>query len=121
MALIVQKYGGSSVGKLDRIHHVAKKIIAAKEKGHQVVVVVSAMYGETDRLLHLATNLTQHPEPRELDILMSTGEQISMALLSMALNASGCPARSFTGLQVGIKTDNVHTKARILEVNTDLI
>jgi aspartate kinase len=121
MALIVQKYGGSSVGNLDRIHHVADKVIKAKEQGHDVIVVVSAMYGETDRLIQLANALTQHHDPREYDVLISSGEQISMALLSMALNARKFPARSFTGPQIGIYTDSVHTKARILEVKTDII
>lgn len=121
MALIVQKYGGSSVGNLDRIHHVAKKVMDIKQQGHDVVVVVSAMYGETDRLIQLANALTQHPEPREYDVLISTGEQISMALLSMALNTANCPARSFTGPQIGICTDNIHTKARILDVKTHII
>src|SRR3990167_6919396 len=121
MALIVQKYGGSSVGTLDRIHHVAKRIIALKKQGHDVVVVVSAMYGETDRLIHLAQNLTAHPDPREFDVLVSTGEQVSMALLGMALNAHHCPAHSYTGLQVGIRTDDVHNKARILEVDPTII
>lgn len=121
MALIVQKYGGSSVGNLDRIHHVAKKVMKAREEGHDVVVVVSAMYGETDRLIQLANALTQHHEPREYDVLISTGEQVSMALLSMALNSNQCPARSFTGLQVGIQTDAIHTKARIMDVKTQLI
>lgn len=121
MALIVQKYGGSSVGNLDRIHHVAKKIIKAKNAGHDVVVVVSAMYGETDRLIQLANALTQTPDPREFDVLISTGEQVSIALLSMALNAYNCPARSFTGPQIGIRTDNIHSQARILEVNTQII
>ncbi|OGT37892.1 MAG: aspartate kinase [Gammaproteobacteria bacterium RIFCSPHIGHO2_12_FULL_38_14] len=121
MALIVQKYGGSSVGTLDRIHHVAQKVIAAKEQGHDVIVVVSAMYGETDRLIRLAHGLTPHPEPRELDVLISSGEQVTMALLAMALNARNCPARSFTGSQLGILTDDIHTKARILEVKTEVI
>lgn len=121
MALIVQKYGGSSVGNLDRIHHVAQKVIKAKSDGHDVVVVVSAMYGETDRLIQLANALTQQHDPREYDVLISSGEQVSMALLSMALNSKNYPARSFTGQQVGIYTDSVHTKARILEVKTDLI
>lgn len=121
MALIVQKYGGSSMGNLDRIQHVAKKIIATQAKGHQVVVVVSAMYGETDRLIQLANALSAHPDPREFDVLISTGEQVSMALLSMALNAMHCPAHSFTGPQIGIMTDDVHTKARILEVKRDII
>lgn len=121
MALIVQKYGGSSVGNLDRIHHVAKKVMSSKKEGNDVVVVVSAMYGETDRLIQLANALTQHHEPRELDILISTGEQVSMSLLSMALNANQCPARSFTGPQIGIQTDAIHNKARILDVKTDII
>lgn len=121
MALIVQKYGGSSVGNLDRMHHVAEKIIKTRQQGHDVVVVVSAMYGETDRLIQLANALTHFPDPREYDVLISTGEQVSMALLSMALNAKQCPARSFTGPQVGIQTDSIHSKARILEVKTHLI
>jgi aspartate kinase len=121
MALIVQKYGGSSVGNLDRIHHVAEKVMKAKQEGHHVIVVVSAMYGETDRLIRLANALTQHHDPREYDVLISSGEQVSMALLSMALNAKNCPARSFTGPQIGIYTDSIHTKARILEVKTDII
>ncbi|MBA3660355.1 MAG: aspartate kinase [Gammaproteobacteria bacterium] len=120
MALIVQKYGGSSVGNLDRIHHVAKRVKATRDQGHDVVVVVSAMYGETDRLIQLANALTSTPQPRELDVLISTGEQISMALLCMALNAADCPARSYTGSQVGILTDGIHTKARILEVKPDI-
>lgn len=121
MALIVQKYGGSSVGTLDRIHHVAKKVIAAKQQGHDIVVVVSAMYGETDRLIRLATGLTPHPDPREMDVLISSGEQVSIALLCMALIANGHPARSFTGSQAGIRTDSVHNKARILHIKTETI
>lgn len=121
MALIVQKYGGSSVGTLDRIHHVAKKVIAARALGHEVVVVVSAMYGETDRLIRLANALTQTPTPREYDVLISTGEQVTMALLAMALETQGCRACSYTGPQIGIHTDDVHTKARILSVDTDLL
>jgi aspartate kinase len=121
MALIVQKYGGSSVGSLDRMHHVANKIIQAKEQGHQVVVVVSAMYGETDRLIGLANALTNQPDLRELDALIATGEQVSVALLSMALNDKNHPARSFTGSQIGIHTDSMHTNARIVEVKTEII
>lgn len=121
MALIVQKYGGSSVGNLDRIEHVAKKVMHAKNQGHDVVVVVSAMYGETDRLIQLANALTHTPDPREYDMLISTGEQVSMALLSMALNKKSCAARSFTGSQIGIVTDSVHNKARIQEVKADVI
>lgn len=121
MALIVQKFGGSSVGTLDRISHVASKIINTKKEGHDVVVVVSAMQGETDRLINLAQSLTTEPHPREYDVLVSTGEQVSMALLAMALNAHNVPARSYTGNQIGIMTDGMHTKARILDVKTDLI
>lgn len=121
MALIVQKYGGSSVGTLDRIHHVASKIIQTKEQGHDVVVVVSAMQGETDRLIQLAHALTTEPDPREYDVLVATGEQVSMSLLSMALNSKNYRARSYTSLQVGIHTDNAHTKARILDVKTNTI
>lgn len=121
MSVIVQKYGGSSVGNLDRIHHVAEKIIETKNGGHDVVVIVSAMYGETDRLIQLANALTHHHDPREYDVLISSGEQVSMSLLSMALNARNYPARSYTGPQVGIFTDAVHTKARIIEIKTDVI
>lgn len=121
MALIVQKYGGTSVGNIDRIQHVADKVIKAKQEGHDVVVVLSAMHGETDRLIRLANALTHHPDPREYDVLISTGEQVSMSLLGIALNSKHCPARSFTGSQVGIRTDEVHMKARILHVDTDLI
>jgi aspartate kinase len=121
MAIIVQKFGGSSVGTIDRISHVANKVMAAKAKGHDVVVVVSAMMGETDRLIRLAHALTHFPDPREYDTLISTGEQVSMALLSIALNANNCPARSFTGSQIGILTDSVHTKARIVDVKTDVM
>jgi len=121
MTLIVQKYGGSSVGTLERIHHVASKIMHTKQQGHDVVVVVSAMYGETDRLIQLAHALTPLPDPREYDALISTGEQVSVALLAMALIAKNCPARSYTGAQVGVVTDAVHTKARILEVKNTII
>lgn len=121
MALLVQKYGGTSVGSIERIQHVAKKVIAAKQQGHDVVVVVSAMHGETDRLINLAQSLTLEPHSREYDMLVSTGEQVSMSLLAIALNNQGCPARSYTGPQAGIITDNVHTKARILNVQTDAI
>jgi aspartate kinase len=119
MALIVQKYGGSSVGTLDRIRHVASRIIKTKQQGHDVVVVVSAMQGETDRLIQLANLLVKDPVPREYDVLVSTGEQVSIALLAIALNAEGCPALSLTGQQVGIMTDSIHTKARILDVKID--
>jgi aspartate kinase len=121
MALIVQKYGGSSVGTVERIQHVASKVIKAKNEGHDVVVVVSAMQGETDRLIQLAHAVTPHPDPREYDVLVATGEQVSMALLAMALNSHNCPARSYSSLQVNIMTDEVHTKARIRQIKTDII
>jgi len=121
MALLVQKYGGSSVGTLDRIRHVASKVIKAKEAGHDVVVVVSAMQGETDRLIQLAHALIDSPNSREYDALVATGEQVSMSLLAMALNAENCPSLSLTGYQAGIMTDPIHTKARILDVKTDRI
>jgi len=121
MALIVQKFGGSSVGTLERIQHVASRIIQTKEQGHDVVVVVSAMQGETDRLIQLAEALTAEPDPREYDVLVATGEQVSMSLLAMALNAKNCRARSYNSLQVGIHTDDAHTRARILEVKTQAI
>jgi aspartate kinase len=121
MALIVQKFGGSSVGTLERIQQVAAKVIRAKQAGNDVVVVVSAMYGETDRLIQLAQALTTEPSPREYDMLVSTGEQVSVALLAIALESLQCPARAYTGAQAGIITDTVHTKARILEIKTDPI
>ncbi|HIF51535.1 MAG TPA: aspartate kinase [Thiotrichaceae bacterium] len=117
MALIVQKYGGTSVGTVERIQAVADKVIETKKQGHQVVVVVSAMSGETDRLLSLANNITQTPTPRELDVLLSTGEQATIALLSMALEEKGQAAVSYTGGQVHIRTDNEHNKARIVDID----
>ena len=117
MALIVQKYGGTSVGTPERIQAVAKKVIHYRDKGNQVVVVVSAMSGETDRLLNLAGKVSDRPVPRELDVLLATGEQTTIALLSMALESRGCAARSYTGAQVHIRTDNAHNKARIQEID----
>jgi len=117
MALIVQKYGGTSVGNPERIHAVAEKVLRYREQGHRLVVVVSAMSGETDRLLSLAGSISERPSPRELDVLLATGEQATIALLSMALQARGCPARSYTGSQVHILTDDAHNKARIKEIN----
>lgn len=119
MALIVQKYGGTSVGSIERIEAVADKI--AQGRGQQIVVVVSAMSGETNRLISLAQTITPRPNPRELDVLMSTGEQVTIALLAIALEKRGCPARSYTGGQVQILTDNVHTKARIRNVDDERI
>jgi len=117
MALIVQKFGGTSVGDVKRIHYVADKISKTYAEGHQLVIVVSAMSGETDRLFSLAQQFSQTPDPREIDVLLSTGEQVSIALLSLALIERGCPAKSYTGAQVHIRTDDVHNKARILSID----
>lgn len=119
MALYVQKFGGTSVGSVERIEGVADKIKKARDQGHDIVVVVSAMSGETNRLIDLAHQITDEPTPRELDALVSTGEQVTIALLSMALNKRGCPARSYTGWQVSIKTDSAHTKARIQDIDVE--
>jgi len=119
--LIVQKYGGTSVGSIDRIQAVADKVAASQAQGNQVVVVVSAMSGVTNNLTAMAYELQKEPTPREIDMLLSTGEQTTIALLSMALQAKGCPARSYTGGQVRILTDNAHTKARIQEIDGDKI
>ena len=116
MALIVQKYGGTSVGTVERIEAVAQRIISQKAEGHDVVVVVSAMSGETNRLIALAGQITANPSAREWDVLVSTGEQVTIALLSMALDKYGQPARSYTGSQVHILTDDAHQKARIKEI-----
>jgi len=117
MALIVQKYGGTSVGSPERIKNVAKRVARWKAKGHDVVVVVSAMSGETNRLIALAKEIQAQPDPREMDVMVSTGEQVTIALLSMALLEIGVPARSYTGGQVRILTDNAYTKARILSID----
>ncbi|HHI94881.1 MAG TPA: aspartate kinase [Gammaproteobacteria bacterium] len=117
MALIVQKYGGTSVGSVERIEHVAEKIVAFAAQGHKVVVVVSAMSGETNRLMELATAIQPQPNCRELDVLLSTGEQVTIALLAMALQKRGVAARSFTGGQVCIRTDAAHSKARIVDID----
>ena len=119
MALIVQKYGGTSVGTVERIEAVAEKIIATKNKGNQVVVVVSAMSGETNRLIGLAEEVqgTKTPSGRELDVLVSTGEQVTIALLSMALQKRQCNAVSCTGGQLNILTDNKYNKARIQDID----
>ena len=117
MALIVQKYGGTSVGSPDRIKNVARKVAKFHAQGHQVVVVVSAMSGETNRLIALAKELTPAPDPRELDVVVSTGEQVTIGLLAMALHVEGIPAKSYTGGQVKILTDDAYTKARILSID----
>lgn len=117
MALLVQKFGGTSVGSIERINAVADKVIATREQGHDVVVVVSAMSGETDRLIHLAREITAEPDTREYAALISTGEQVTTALLAMTLVKRGYKARSFTGAQANIQTDNAHKKARIVDIN----
>src|SRR5918999_5916430 len=116
VGIVVQKYGGSSVADVERINKVADRVAATKEAGQDVVVVVSAMGDTTDDLLALAKQVTDSPSRRELDMLLSAGERISMAVLSMALNARGIPAVSFTGSQSGIVTNDAHTNARIVEV-----
>jgi aspartate kinase len=117
MALIVQKYGGTSVGSAERINAVAQRVAKARAAGHDLVVVVSAMSGETDRLIALAKSVHPEPPARELDVLLATGEQATIALLSMALERLNVPARSYTGHQVHIRTDNAHGKARILDID----
>ncbi|MDX5297389.1 MAG: aspartate kinase, partial [Gammaproteobacteria bacterium] len=119
MALIVQKFGGTSVGTIERIEAVADKLKAFREQGHDLVVVVSAMSGETNRLIDLARQITDEPAPRELDVLVSTGEQVTIALLCMALIKRGVPSRSYTGAQVRILTDSAFTKARIRSIDED--
>ncbi|MBH0196519.1 MAG: aspartate kinase [Nitrospira sp.] len=121
MALIVQKYGGTSVGSIERIHRVADRVVRAQREGHRIVVVLSAMSGETDRLLKLAHEATPVPDERELDMLLSTGERVTIALLAMELRGRGINARSYTGRQVGIITDSAHTNARIARVTADRI
>jgi len=117
MALIVQKYGGTSVGSIERIKNVAQRVAKFKMLGHQVVVVLSAMSGETNKLIALAKEVQKNPDPRELDVLISTGEQITVALLAMALKDLGLKAKSYTGGQVRILTDDAFTKARILSID----
>jgi aspartate kinase len=121
VALIIQKFGGSSVANLEKIKFVAQKIALQHAAGNQVVVVVSAMQGETDRLVNMAQALSDLPDPREFDVLLATGEQITIALLSIALQELGCAARSYTGGQVKILTDSAHTKARILNIDVNNI
>lgn len=121
MALIVEKFGGTSVGDVDRINAVADQIAHAKTSGVQLVVVLSAMAGETNRLLDLGTQVSPASEHREIDVLISTGEQVTIALLALALEARGVRARSYTGDQVRIVTDNVHGKARIMDIETHRI
>ncbi|HSH68827.1 MAG TPA: aspartate kinase [Deferrisomatales bacterium] len=121
MALVVQKYGGSSVGDPERIRNVARRVGRYRAQGDDVVVVVSAMSGQTDRLLQLAGELAELPNEREMDVLLATGEQVTIALLAMTLIEMGCPARSMTGVQVQIRTDSAHTRARIAGVDTAVV
>ena len=118
MSLIVQKYGGTSVGTVERIEAVAKKVAASHQEGNQLVVAVSAMSGETNRLIGLANEITSDTNLREMDVLVSTGEQVTIALLCMALQKLGIDALSYTGSQVRILTDNAHGKARIKEIDS---
>src|SRR6266508_6016703 len=119
MALIVQKYGGTSVGSTDRIRSVARRVARFHREGHQLVVVVSAMSGETNRLLALAKEIAPDPDPRELDVIAATGEQVTIGLLAIALHELGLKARSYTGGQVRVLTDNAFTKARILDIDVE--
>jgi len=121
MALLVQKFGGTSVGSVERIVSVANKIAKFRSEGHDIVVVVSAMSGETNRLLALASDISDDPKKRELDVLLSTGEQVTIALLAMALEKIACPAKSYTGAQVKILTDQAYTKARIVDIDEENI
>jgi aspartate kinase len=121
MALIVQKYGGTSVGTPERIKHVAERVAKFRQQGHDIVVVVSAMSGETNRLIGLAKEMQAYPDPRELDVVLSTGEQVTIGLLVMALKAIGIDAVSYTGGQVKIRTDSAHTKARIEHIEAEAI
>ena len=121
MALVVQKYGGTSVGDIERIRNVASRVIATKDQGHEVVVVVSAMAGETDKLIRLAQQVTSNPDEREMDVLVSTGEQVSIALLAIALKSIGYDAKSYLGFQIKIATDSVFGKARITGIESERI
>ena len=117
MALIVQKYGGTSVANPERIRNVARRVARYKAMGHQIIVVVSAMSGETNRLIALAKEIMPEPDPRELDVMISTGEQVTIGLTALALMELGIKAKSYTGAQVRILTDAAHTKARILDID----
>mgnify|MGYP001243321923 CR=1 FL=1 len=121
MALIVQKYGGTSVGSTERIRRVADRVAHTAREGHEVVVVLSAMSGETDRLIRMAQDLSKSPDEREMDLLLSTGERVTIALLAMALRERGIHAQSFTGRQVGIITNSSHTKARIARISAERV
>jgi len=118
MALIIRKYGGTSVGDIEKIRDVARKVIDTHKQGNRMVVVISAMAGQTDGLITLANEMVDDPDPRELDVLVSTGEQVSVSLLAMAIKAMGYDACSLLGFQVGILTDEFYGKARIHEIKT---
>ena len=119
--LIVQKYGGTSVGTLERIKAVAERVVRTRKQGNHVVVIVSAMAGETDKLIGLATQVSPNPDEREMDLLLSSGERISAALTAIAINELGCKSMSFTGRQVGIITDSVHTKTKIEKITGERV
>ncbi len=121
MALVVQKYGGTSVGDVDRIRNVAARVLKTKKEGHDVVVVVSAMSGETDKLIRLAHQTTPSPDEREMDVLISTGEQVTIALLAIALKSMGAEAKSYLGFQIKIATDSAFGKARITEIDSEKV
>src|SRR6186997_2501503 len=121
MSLIVQKFGGTSVADTQKILAAARKAIRAQHQGHQVVMVVSAMGQNTDLLVDLAHQITDRPDAREMDMLLSTGEQVSVALMAMAIQSLGAKAVSLTGAQIGIRTDSTHTKARIHSISTERI
>jgi len=118
MSLMVQKYGGTSVGSIEKIRNVAARVLESYQQGHKMVVVLSAMSGQTDSLIKLAHQMCADPDPRELDVLLATGEQVSIALFAMAVKSMGYDARSFLGFQVGIRTDQIYGKARIQEIDT---
>src|SRR5574341_2182029 len=117
MALIVQKFGGTSVGSVERIRNVARRVAKWKAAGHEIVVVPSAMAGETNRLIALAKEIQPHPDPRELDVVAATGEQVTIGLLAMALLELGVEAKSYTGWQVSVETDSAYNKARIVSID----
>jgi len=119
MGLVVQKYGGTSVGDVERIRNVARRVLDTKNRGNEVVVVVSAMAGETDKLIRLAQQITPNPDEREMDVLISTGEQVSIALLAMALKALGADSKSYLGFQIKIATDSAFGKARITDIDSE--
>ena len=121
MSLIVQKFGGTSVANVDRINAVADRVRKFKKDGHQIIVVVSAMSGETNKLIGLAEDMMGAPEPRELDAILATGEQVTAGLTALALINIGTPAKSYSGHQIKILTDKAHTKARILKIDEKVI